>query len=183
MVEKKSNFKKAFANTILLEGGYSNHPKDRGGKTKFGITKKTYLEAVRQGIIKKRFFGVRGISEKDAEIIYKKFYWDVLRLDEVNNFRIAEEMFDTAVNCGTTRVVRMTQRILKVMGEKVKVDGIIGRVSLAAINKCIKEDTEVLFKLLNCLQGVYYLEITERRPSQKVFLDGWVKKRVDDWNE
>lgn len=36
-----SNFKKAFEKTIIFEGGYSDHPYDPGGKTKYGITEST----------------------------------------------------------------------------------------------------------------------------------------------
>ena len=179
---EKSNFEKAFENTIMSEKGFSNHPKDRGGKTKFGITNKTYKEAVRKGIIKKRLLGVRGLTLQDSKDIYKVMYWDELNLDKVEHFRIAEEIFDTGVNCGVRKSARIVQRALQAEGEQLIRDGIIGPTTLRYINKYCKERPEAFFKLLNALQGVYYVEIVEKNPEQVAFLNGWMK-RVDDWGK
>ena len=179
----ESNFERAFENTIMIEGGFSNHPKDKGGKTKYGVTNKTYKEAVRRGIVKKRLLGVKGISKQDSKDIYKAMYWDELNLDKVEHFRIAEEIFDTGVNCGIRKAARIVQRALQAEGEQLIRDGIIGPMTLRYINKYCKERPKAFFKLLNALQGAYYVEIVERDPEQVVFLNGWAAKRIDDWGE
>jgi len=88
-------FEKAFNHTVGVEGGYSDHPSDRGGKTMFGIT-----EAVA------RSYGysgdMRSMPLSTAKDIYSKKYWDKLNLDEVSKMSepLAAKLFDIGVNMG-----------------------------------------------------------------------------------
>ncbi|MBF4815817.1 hypothetical protein HIJ91_10795 [Cronobacter sakazakii] len=41
-----------------------------------------------------------------------------------------------------------------------------------------KEGESVLVKALNCTQGDYYLEITEKREANEAFIYGWLRERV-----
>ncbi|MBZ9653563.1 glycosyl hydrolase 108 family protein [Phyllobacterium lublinensis] len=38
----KAKFSSALANVLVHEGGYSNHPKDPGGATMWGVTQRVY---------------------------------------------------------------------------------------------------------------------------------------------
>lgn len=89
------NFKKALAFVAKWEGGWSNHPKDRGGKTMYGITEKLF----------KRYFPEKKIEDctkEDAEFIYKTEFWDPLGCDSLP-LSIGVIVFDSAVQHGPGR--------------------------------------------------------------------------------
>lgn len=61
---------------------------------------------------------------------YKVGYWDVFELDDFNSQRVAEQLFDTNVNCGKVAAIKMAQRVL---GLKET-----GRWNLVLLNKLIE---------------------------------------------
>ena len=127
-----------------------------------------------------------------AKEIAKTQYWDALRLDEVALIapRIAEELFDTAYNCGVDTAGRFLQESLNALNRQgrdypdVVIDGRLGPATIASLRiymmmrrKSAGED--VLLKALNALQGAYYIEIARTRPENETFLFGWLSKRVE----
>jgi len=85
---------------IDREGGYVNHPADKGGATCFGIT-----EAVARA---HGYAGeMRRLPRAEAVGIYRRLYWLRPRLDEVarRSDPLAAELFDTGVNMGATVAV------------------------------------------------------------------------------
>jgi lysozyme family protein len=77
---------------IDREGGYANHPADKGGPTYFGIT-----EAVARA---HGYAGsMRNLPREEAAAIYRRLYWLRPRFDQVaqRSSRIAAELFDTGV--------------------------------------------------------------------------------------
>jgi lysozyme family protein len=177
-------FDEAFRDLILIEGGYSNDPRDRGGRTKYGIT-----EAVA------RTFGYAGpMQDMDlptAKSIYRRAYWDMLRLDEVAvgaGASIAVELFDTAVNMGQLVAGRFLQIALNAFNREgqdwpdMDVDGRIGPGTLFALRSFVRvrgaEGRAVLLRALNGQQCARYLQIAANNPSQEAFVYGWVRARV-----
>jgi lysozyme family protein len=158
-------FQKAVERVVSVEGGYSDHEADRGGSTKFGITQQTLAQ----------FRGVpvsdddvRDLTEEEAHRIYKKFYWDVMNLDSVKSEKIAEVLFDQAVNRGVVPVVKYMQQVLG-----LKADGKVGIVTITALNSAPEQLTCLL--LIEKAQ-IEYVRIVERNPSQIVFLEGWIRR-------
>ena len=100
---------------IEREGGYVDHPLDKGGPTCFGIT-----EAVA------RANGYRGpmrrLSRAEAAAIYKRLYWLRPRFADVavRSARIAAELFDTGVNMGPAVAVTFLQRALTALNRRGK---------------------------------------------------------------
>jgi len=176
-------FNDAFDRLILVEGGYSDDPNDRGGKTKFGIT-----EAVA------RANGYSGamldFTVDNARAIYRSQYWNTLALDKVSAMApsVAEEMFDTAVNMGVGMAGQFLQRVLNAFNRRgadypdLTTDGVIGPMSISALNTFLRkrglEGEKVMLRALNALQGARYLTITEHRPQNEDFIYGWIKNRV-----
>lgn len=168
---------------IEREGGFTDHPADRGGPTNWGIT-----ESVA------RAFGYLGRMEdmprSTARRVYLERYWTQPRLDQVNEYSqlIAEEMLDTGVNMGTATAGKFLQRALNVLNNQgksypdIEVDGAVGRVTLAALRALLvnrgKDGETVLLRMLNAQQSVRYMEIAERDPTQEVFQFGWQRQRV-----
>ena len=92
---------------IEREGDYSNHPADRGGPTRWGITEAV---ARRQG-----YMGdMRRLPQSDAAAIYRRLYWIAPRFDEVakRTPKLAGELFDTGINMGTGAATGFLQRAL-----------------------------------------------------------------------
>jgi len=114
---------------------------------------------------------------------YKQNFWDKVHGDEIPDQLIAEELFDTAVNMGVGRAAEFLQKALNVLNRNGKtyndipVDRAIGKMSIAALHLCLKtRGAAMLYKVLNLLQGAYYLEIMQKDPSQEAFAGGWLSR-------
>jgi lysozyme family protein len=173
-------FKRAFNHIILVEGGYSDNPFDSGGKTKYGVTEQLARRYGYDGLMKH-------MSLSKAEQIYKTHFWDKLMLNDVSviSYDIAHEMFDTGVNMGRARAGNFLQRSLNVLNNKqsitpdIVVDGFVGRGTLKSLKDVFSSrGDEVLYKMLNSLQGAFYIELAERREKDETFVYGWFKNRV-----
>lgn len=165
---------------ISVEGGYINDPDDSGGETNFGITKKV---AVAYGYTGEMHDMPRNI----AFDIYSAKYWHAVRADSIMSMSevIAEEVVDTAVNMGPARAGKFLQRALNALNRRgklyadISVDGVIGRGTLGALQAYLAvRDDHTLAKMLNCLQGSFYVVLVERREKDEEFIYGWLKNRV-----
>jgi lysozyme family protein len=170
---------------IEREGGFVNHPADRGGPTRFGIT-----EAVA------RAHGYRGpmatLPKDEAEAIYLRLYWSRPKYDAVarRSPRIAAELFDTGANMGPAVASTFFQRALTALNRNgsdyidLVPDGRIGPITLAALDAFL--DTRgargevVLLRALEAMQGERYLRLAEKRPVNEAFLYGWLANRIGE---
>ena len=168
---------------IKREGGYVNHPMDRGGPTNWGITEAV---ARRQGYIG----DMRAMPQSDAAAIYKRLYWLAPRFDAIAEHapKLAAELFDTGVNMGTGAAAGFLQRALNALNRNgadyadIQVDRAVGAATLRALaaflNKRGAGAEAVLLKAVDALQGAHYLKIAEARPSQEAFVYGWLANRI-----
>jgi lysozyme family protein len=168
---------------IDREGGYVNHPADRGGPTKYGIT-----EAVA------RAHGYAGamtqLPRDEAAAIYRRLYWLRPRFDQIARRApaLAAELFDTGANMGPAVAATFLQRALTALNRNGKdypdlvPDGRIGPATLAALDSFFekrgKTGEVVLLRALEALQGERYLRLAERRPANEAFLYGWLANRI-----
>ena len=172
---------------IDREGGYSNHPADRGGPTCFGIT-----EAVARA---HGYAGaMRDLPREQAAAIYRRLYWSRPRFDAValRAPRIAAELFDTGVNMGPAVAATFLQRALTALNRNGKdfadlvPDGRVGQRTLAALDGFLaargkRGGETVLLRALEALQGERYLRLAERRPANEAFLYGWLANRIGEF--
>lgn len=177
------NIEKAINDLIKIEGGYVNNAKDRGGETNYGITIATARENGYKG-------AMRDLPIETAKAIYLKKYWNAPRFNLVAPFSnsIAEELFDTGVNCGVNYAQPCLQRVLNLLNleqklfKDLKVDGIYGAKTLealeATLNKRGREGELVILRMLNSLQGARYIDLAEKKESQEAFIFGWFLNRV-----
>lgn len=179
-----SQLKEATINSIInIEGGYVNDENDSGGETRYGITK---VVARDNGYIG----DMRELPRSVAFKIYADRYWEALRLSsiEVLSERIAEELADTGVNMGVSRAATFLQRSLNVLNAKGKifqdltVDGALGSKTVTALRDYLRYrphgGERVLLKMLNCLQGAFYVDLAERREKDETFIYGWFNNRI-----
>lgn len=157
-----ADFGDAFDYTLKDEGGYVNHPNDRGGPTNKGITLKTLSTYLGR---KATSTDVKNLKNETIRDIYKKKYWDVLNLDKVIDNKIATPIFNIGVLCGPGTVAKYVQEIVG-----VSQDGKFGPVTLDAINTM--DNGVFVPRLCDRLQKRFD-EIVRDNPSQKVFANGW----------
>lgn len=120
---------------IEREGGYVNHPADKGGPTCFGIS-----EAVARA---HGFAGaMKNLPRDEVAAIYRRLYWLRPRFDQVarRSSRIAAELFDTGVNMGPAVATTFLQRALTALNRNGKdyadltPDGRVGPMTLHALD-------------------------------------------------
>jgi lysozyme family protein len=174
---------------IRLEGSaYTNHPSDKGGPTKYGVTQRTLSQVLgRPASIAE----VQNLSESMAREIYRRMYVVDPGFDAILTVmpKVAHELVDSGVNAGVGRASEWLQRSLNALNRQgkdypdIKVDGDIGPVTMATLRRLIAirglTNTEiVLFRMLNALQGAHYIAIAEGRPQNEDFVFGWFLNRV-----
>ena len=159
-----SNFEKCLEIILHHEGGYVNHPKDPGGETNLGVTKRVYEE---WGGTK----DMKDLTVEDVAPIYKKNYWDRVKGDELPS-GLDLCIFDFAVNAGPGRAAKMIQKMIG-----VTVDGGIGPNTLRAIGLYEEEMggvAEVIVEYQKQRQAYY-----ESLSTFDTFGRGWTR-RVDE---
>jgi len=162
---------RAFTAILGAEGGYSNHPNDRGGRTMMGVTEGTLRRAVSLGIVPAK--DVRELSRDEVRVIYDRLYWQPAKCDAMPE-RLAMAHFDAAINHGIGGAGIILQRALGALGHAVKVDGSIGPMTLEALENALDGVTEDEFLIVLLAKRLErYDEIVRHDPSQAVFLRGW----------
>ncbi|MFL6734584.1 MAG: glycoside hydrolase family 108 protein [Sphingomicrobium sp.] len=169
---------------IEREGGYVNHPADRGGPTCFGITEAVARAHGYAGSMRAR-------PREETAAIYKRLYWLRPRFHEIARRSpvIASELFDTGVNMGPSVATTFLQRALTALNRDGKdypdlvPDGRVGPHTLKALDGFLsvrgsQGGEAVLLHALEALQGDRYLRLAEQRPANEAFLYGWLANRV-----
>ena len=171
------------ADLLQREGGYVDHPDDRGGPTNFGITLAVARSAGWAG-------AMRDLPRDFALAIYRSRYWTGPGFDSVAAFApgVAAELFDTGVNMGPGTAIAFLQRSLNALNRQgrdwpdMAVDRSIGPATLAALRRLLalrgSSGEAVLLRALNALQGARYIELAEGRAANESFLYGWLSSRV-----
>jgi lysozyme family protein len=114
----RANFESCLAHVLRFEGGYVNHPRDPGGETNFGISKRAYPNE-----------NIRGMTRERAGYLYRRDYWNKVRGDDLPD-GLDLVAFDGAVNSGVSRGARWLQEALRVTA-----DGQVGPVTIAAAHQ------------------------------------------------
>lgn len=152
------SFEDAVAFVLDQEGGVSDHPADSGGFTRWGLSSKSYPD-----------LNLATLSKEKAVEIYRRDFWTAVRGDELHP-AVALVLFDWAVNSGVHAAVENLQAVLG----GLKCDGILGRQTLAAIDKADRA------KLIRSLLQARVADRLHQagRPDQRVFLRGWISRVV-----
>ena len=135
MIDEELSVDALIDGLIEREGGYVDHPSDKGGPTCFGIT-----EAVARA---HGYAGpMRKLPRDEAAAIYRRLYWLRPRFDQVarRSARTAAELFDTGANMGPAVATTFLQRALTALNRNGKdysdltPDGRIGPMTLHALD-------------------------------------------------
>lgn len=180
--------KQIILNMMEREGGYVDHPHDRGGPTNYGITLRTYRMVHPHATVD----DLKRMSFAEAYDIYVRVYFTLPKINllEPHSVRVAEKVLDCGVNTGPITAIKFLQDALNVLNyvdgryiySELTVDGVIGAKTIDALETYLRArrrlGEEVLLKALNCIQGQYYINITKSRTENKSFIFGWLNSRI-----
>ena len=164
------NYEKCLAMILHHEGGYVNHPKDPGGMTNLGVTKRVYEDWVGYSVSEHT---MQNLTEEDVAPIYKKNYWDRIKADDLPS-GLDLCVFDFGVNAGTGRAAKYLQNLIGTVA-----DGGIGPNTLRALaNYVDSEGVESAIKNYQAERQSYY----EKLKTFETFGRGWTR-RVEETTE
>lgn len=135
------NFDIAFERLIGHEGGYVNDPRDPGGETNWGISKRAY-----PGI------DIAHMTREDARGIYRKDYWERMMCDQYDG-AIGFQLFDIAVNSGTGTAARLLQRAVGATEDGIIGAQTVGRVRAMPVAKVLMRLNAERIDYLSTLGG------------------------------
>lgn len=156
--------KRMFIQKIIdIEGGYVNDPNDPGGETNMGISKRRYPNE-----------DIGSLTHGRASQLYLRDYYEPLRIDEVNDELIAWAIFDTGVHSGVKASARIVQKALNhITGSGLKVDGIIGPVTLGVLNRT---RADLLSMVMAALRIMVQVGAVKKDPNTRKFVPGWTRR-------
>lgn len=164
----KTDFDALVADVLQREGGYVDHPADRGGPTNRGITQRVYDEWRHTQKLAPR--SVKLLTQDEAFHIYFRNYWAAARCMHVPP-EVRAIHFDAAVNHGVTRAVKLLQS-----AAQVTADGAIGPVTLAAVAAM---PPALLRARYLAARYRFYGDIIQRDRSQLAFMAGWMARMAE----
>lgn len=181
-----STFADAIPVVLQHEGGWVDNPKDPGGETNFGISTliirriqashaysssdmETML-GIAQGTLYTPGY-LKTMSVDAAKSIYQHLFW-LPAYEPLIDQRVATKIFDFAVNAGAVHAHVVAQRACADCGHAIGIDGILGAVSVAAINACGPAFVTAMANEM----GRYYRAVVAANPAEAEFLDNWLKR-------
>lgn len=146
---------------LSWEGGYGNHPEDKGGPTMKGVTLTTFRQFFGAG---KTVEDLKKITDEQWHTIFKKGFWDKCGADRIGSQSVANLLVDFTYHSGPGIAI---PKIQKIVG--VKTDGIVGPKTLDAINR---KDRLQLFEQLH-KERENFLRTRSNFPT---FGKGWLRR-------
>lgn len=155
---------KAIAATLGVEGKWSDHDADPGGKTMYGITEATFERAKR--LIDSK--SIRWLTVKEARQIYREMYWKQCGAHLLKS-GVNALVFDICVNSGPRRAGLILQRSINSLGGSVTVDGKVGRRTAEGAEKL---DAFILINEISARRHVFW----SRLKIWTTFRFGWTRR-------
>lgn len=154
------NFDNVMALVLKEEGGFSNDPRDPGGMTNLGVTKRVWEAFVGRDVDEA---AMRALTPSAVAPLYRQNYWNRVHGDELP-LGVDYAVMDYAVNSGTSRAARTLQQACG-----VEDDGAIGPQTMQAVNAA---DPITLIDAV-CDQRLVFLQAL---PSFGTFGRGWTAR-------
>ena len=163
-------------NILEIETGeYTNDPDDRGGPTKWGITVPALTEA--RGYVCTES-DIALLTRTDAYNIYWNLYYIKPKFSDISYAPLRNYMTDCGVLHGRRRATRWLQGLVAGLA----VDGSIGPLSIAAINK--SNGRSLMFLMIGT-RVRKIADFVQQVPSQLKYIEGWEIRATEplftDW--
>jgi len=159
----KENFEPALEAVLHHEGGFVNHPRDPGGMTNLGVTKRVWEEWVGHEVDEAT---MRGLTPELVAPLYKARYWDKVRGDDLPA-GVDYAVFDAAINSGPGRAAKWLQEVVGAAA-----DGSIGPGTLRKV-------AEMPADMIVAKYQQTRLEFLKELPTWDTFGRGWGRRVMD----
>lgn len=158
---------------LRREGGFVDHPNDRGGPTNFGITLRT-LASWRGGNVGRD--DVRRLGQAEARTIYKDRYFVKPRIDRLPA-AIQPVIFDMCINHGPGTAIKVLQEVVNGISPPCEVDGGVGDETIESAAKAlIAAGPKAFVNKIVDRRVALFKAIVANDASQQVFLKGWLRR-------
>ncbi len=138
------------------EGCYSNHPEDKGGKTKYGITSNVYSKE-----------NIKDLSRQRANAIMYRDFWNFNGMNRLPK-EVIGPLFDHSVNVGSPRGIEHIHRTLGIEKGDIIGEETLKRLNSQSYDEFMKKYKDYLYQ--------YYINLEKQDPSQKNFGAGWLNR-------
>ena len=154
---------------VAREGGYVNDPDDPGGATNHGVTIHTMrrlgLDLDRDGDVDAA--DVRALPRSRAVDIFIAEYFERTRIGLLPEI-LQASVFDMNVNAGSN-AVKILQRLLRQMGQRVDVDGVIGPKTVAAAKAAAAAAPGFIADAYGIARRNWYYALADGRPASRKY--------------
>jgi lysozyme family protein len=158
----QSNFEICLKKMLAHEGGYVNDPRDAGGMTNLGVTKRVWEEWVGHEVDEKQ---MRALTPETVAPLYKRKYWDAIRADELVD-GVDYCVFDVAVNSGVGRAIKFLQQSVGATP-----DGGFGSITMALVKQAENEPVKLIE-----MYSARRLEFLQSLKTFETFGKGWSRR-------
>ena len=158
---------------LQVEGGFQNNSADQGNYNSLGqligtfrgISARFYEQVIKRP---PTVSDIKSITKQQATDIYRKYFWDALKGNQINSQAIANTVIDHHVNSG--QGVRLAQRVLNQHFHKnLQTDNSMGNLTLSALNSV---NEYVFVTKYNEARADYYKSLS----NSSTFLNGWLRR-------
>jgi len=156
----KDNFDDALKAILHHEGGFVNHPKDPGGMTNLGVTKRVWEEWLGYEVDEKV---MRSLTPNHVWPMYKAKYWDKIKGDDLPT-GVDYAVFDAAINSGPGRASKWLQTAVGAVP-----DGAIGPGTMAKVQEM---DAKAIVEKYQATR----LAFLQSLPTWDTFGKGWGRR-------
>lgn len=156
----KENFDEALKAILHHEGNFVNHPKDPGGMTNLGVTKRVWEEWVGHEVDEK---AMRALTPEVVAPMYKAKYWDRIRGDDLPT-GVDYIVFDAAINSGPGRAAKWLQQTVGAVPDGAIGAGTLGKVAAMGAAEIVEKYQETRLAFLQSL------------PTWDTFGRGWGRR-------
>lgn len=150
---------------LVREGGYVDHPLDRGACTNFGITLASLSDWRGKSVTCAE---VQALSKDEARTIYKAQYIERPKLTVIPDDRLRALVVDYAVHSGPRRAIRALQTALGLTA-----DGVIGPKTEQALAQA---DATQVYRTVLRDRVEFIATLLQRDATQRVFAAGWLRR-------
>jgi lysozyme family protein len=161
------NFRDCLELVLKHEGGFVNHPKDPGGMTNLGVTKKVWEDWIGHEVDEK---AMRALTPTIVAPMYEMKYWRTSYCEKLPR-GLDLLVFSMAVNAGSGRSVKLLQEAIGVVA-----DGVIGPRTMARINEA---NVETLIDKFSEARTAFYRGLK----TFPVFGKGWLSRTDKEHSE
>lgn len=153
----------AIETVLKHEGGYVNDPADPGGRTKYGISQRTYPNV-----------DIENLTEQEAKEIYFRDWWERYGYEKIPDNSIAAKILDISVLAGNHATILALQKAINLWRQTgIDEDGILGSETINACTDLLARYDQ-LYRSLCHFCAEHFESLNKPR-----YRKGWLRRALD----